>query len=34
MHVYIIKEQKALLSSNKRSAADENKNAFLRDLAT
>lgn len=34
MHAYIIREQKALLSSNKESVADENKNTFLRDLAT
>lgn len=32
MHVYIIKKQKVL--SNKGSVTDENKNIFLKDLAT
>lgn len=34
MHPYVIKEQKALLSSNKGSVPYENNNTILRDLAT
>lgn len=34
VHAYVIKEQKALLSSNKGSVPYENNNTILRDLAT